>query len=455
MKTSKFIFAATLLCCTAFTLFTSPASSQTLLDTNINKFRVSGYLRTGFGYSEGGATQAHFQIPGALNKYSLGNQADTYGELEFDYTHYLDGAKSKSLDAVWMVSIYESFGTTDQMSFNFTEQLYLRANNLLGLNESIWVGNRFYDRSAIHMLDRQWMNPGQKGWGAGIENFLNKSTEEDLKFAAWRLNDNDVTSYKSGSLGDLTTYTADVRWVHKPITQYSNINLALNYSRRTANDTLGYEAYNGFGAFAWLDYAKGSITNTSAILFRQGANISIDHWSGMSQKENPGNDNLVLNNLRGAYSLEVNNNFLYDDLDKFAINAIFMFVARNYGTAPYLYEGEERVYLEGRGDMFYWLSGGARAMYYVSKNFRPSIEYTYEYGNNSQLGAIGNLHKITITPELSLAKGFYSRPVLRPFVTYAHWSEGLKGYIGNSPNGAPYGDNTAGFTYGVQFEIWW
>ncbi|MFI3282106.1 MAG: carbohydrate porin [Rikenellaceae bacterium] len=430
-------------------------TAQTLLETDINKFKVSGYMRSGFGYSEDGSTQAHFQMPGALNKYSLGNQADTYGELEFDYTHYLDGDKTRSIDAVWMVSMYEDYGTENQMSFNFTEQLYLRVNNLLGFNESIWFGNRFYDRSAIHMLDRQWMNPGQKGWGGGIENFLNKSSEEDLKIAAWQLKDRDVTSYKNGLIGELTTYTADIRWVHKPIAENSNINLALNYSRRVANDELGYKAYNGYGAFAWVDYSKRNITNTTALLFRQGANVSIDHWSGMSQKENPGNDNLVLNDLNGAYSFELNNNFLYDDLDRFSINAIFMFVARNYGTDPYLYENDEKVYLLDRGNMFYWLSAGTRAMYYVSKHFRPTVEYTYEYGDNTQLGVKGSLHKITITPELSLAKGFYSRPVLRPFATYAFWSDDLKGYIGGTPNGAPFADKTSGFTYGLQFEIWW
>ncbi len=456
MKTAKFtpIVAAVLLISAA--LFVTPqAASQTLLDTDVNSFDVSGYIRTGIGYSKGGATQAQFEMPGALNKYSLGNQPDTYGELAFSYSHYLNPQKSKSIDAVWMVSIYESHGTDNQMSYNLTEQLYLRLNNILGFNESIWVGNRFYDRKAIHLLDRQWINPGQKGWGAGIENLINKSGDEDLKIAAWRHRDEGVTSYKNSAIGDLSTYTVDVRWVNKPIAEKLNLNLALNYSHRQKNDALGYGGYSGFGAFAWVDYAKNDITNTTAVILRQGANLSIDHWTGMAQKENPGNDNLVLNNLSGAYSVEVSNNFLYDDKDRFALNAVFMFVARNYGTSPYLYEDGERDYLEDRGSMFYWISGGARAMYYISDHFRPSFEYTYEYGSNSQLGVKGSLHKITFSPELSLTKGFYSRPVVRPFVTYACWGDGLKGYIANSPNGAPYGNNTAGFTYGVQFEIWW
>ena len=59
--------------------------AQTIFEKVNHTFKTSGYLRTGVGRSEGGETQAHFQMPGAQNKYSLGNQADTYGELEFDY----------------------------------------------------------------------------------------------------------------------------------------------------------------------------------------------------------------------------------------------------------------------------------------------------------------------------------------------------------------------------------
>ncbi len=430
-------------------------SAQTLFETDTYKFKTSGYLRTGFGNSEGGTTQAHFQMPGALNKYSLGNQADTYGELEFDYTHYLDKGKTKSIDVVWMTSIYEDFGTEKHMSYNFTEQLYVRFNNLFGADESIWVGDRFYDRRAVHMLDRQWINPGQKGFGAGIENFINRDSDEDLKFAVWQFKDKGVTSYKNGRVGDLTAYTFDVRWINKPISPTTNLNFALNYSYRAPNNDLGYEGKDGYGVMGWIDYAKEHVTNTTAVLFRQGANVSIDHWSGMSQKENPGNDNIVMNDLSSAYTLEINNNFLYDNLDNFAVNVIVMLQARDYGTSPYRWVDGKHEYLAHRGNMFYWASAGARAMYYITDNLRPSLEYTYEYGHNDQLGAMGSLCKLTFTPELSLHKGFYDRPVLRPFVTYAWWGDGLEGFVGSTPLGAPYGDNTSGFTYGLQFEIWW
>ncbi len=453
MKIKTILFFIISFLCSIF--ISMSAVAQTIVDNGTDKFRVTGYLRTGAGASEGGETQADFQMPGAVNRYILGNQADTYGELAFDYTHYLNSDKTKSLDAFWMVAAHAPYGAELNMSFNKTEQLYLKANNLLGKGESIWIGKRYYERQSIYMLDRFWLNPGQGGWGGGIENLLNKGTDEDLKIAAWQLKNRDITSYLNSEQGDITTYTLDIRWVNKPISERANLNLALNFSHRMKSEELGYEARDGYGVFAWLDYTHKNITNTTALLFRHGSNISVNQWTGISQRENPYNDNLVTNDLNGAYSIEVNNNFLYDNEDNFAINAILMFVAQDYGTTPYYAEGRTRSYIEDRGSMFFWASVGTRAMYYVSKYFRPTVELSYEYGRSEQLDTRGSLGKITFSPELSLNKGYFSRPVLRPFVNYALWSDGLKGHVGTTPMGAPYGDKTDGFTYGVQFEIWW
>lgn len=433
--------------------------AQTIFEKGNHKFKTSGYLRTGVGRSEGGETQAHFQMPGAQNKYSLGNQADTYGELEFDYSYYFDEEKSKSLDLIWMSSIYEDFGTDTQMSYNKTEQLYFRANNFLGNGEVIWAGKRFYDRRAEHMLDRQWVNPGQRGWGFGMEKLIDKGTDEDIKFGIWTFQEKgDDVSFINGEVDKLRAYTADVRYVHLPISETLKMNVSLNYSYRAKNEILEYDAKHGFAVISWLDYEKKYITNTTALIFRQGASIPIHHWSGMSEKENPGNDNIVLNDIASSYFLEINNNFLYDDKETFAVNGILSAVIRDYGTKPYEYNSANptnRTYLQGRDKMLYWLTAGARGMYYLSDHFKLHLELTHEYIKNEQLNVSGNLDKITFTPELSLEKGFYARPVLRPFVTYAFWSDELKGLIGNTPNGAPFGNNTSGFTYGLQFEIWW
>ena len=54
----------------------------------------------------------------------------------------------------------------------------------------------------------------------------------------------------------------------------------------------------------------------------------------------------------------------------------------------------------------------------------------------------GNVMKVTLAPELALGDRFFSRPVLRVFATYAHWSDGLVGSVG----GLDYGDQNWSIT---------
>jgi maltoporin len=61
------------------------------------------------------------------------------------------------------------------------------------------------------------------------------------------------------------------------------------------------------------------------------------------------------------------------------------------------------------------------------------------------------LGKLTLAPQVSLGDEFFSRPVLRAFLTYAMWSDGLQGEIG----GPDYAGKDSGFTWGLQMESWW
>jgi len=63
----------------------------------------------------------------------------------------------------------------------------------------------------------------------------------------------------------------------------------------------------------------------------------------------------------------------------------------------------------------------------------------------------GWLRKFTIAPQIGAGRKFFSRPVLRAFLTYASWSDGFPGDVG----GTPYLNRMNGLTYGVQAETWW
>ena len=61
------------------------------------------------------------------------------------------------------------------------------------------------------------------------------------------------------------------------------------------------------------------------------------------------------------------------------------------------------------------------------------------------------LQKFTIAPQLSMPGGFWARPQLRLFATYAVWNDESKGEVGQDV----YKTATKGWSAGTQIEAWW
>lgn len=97
-----------------------------------------------------------------------------------------------------------------------------------------------------------------------------------------------------------------------------------------------------------------------------------------------------------------------------------------------------------------WVSFGARPEVFFTKHislaFEAGFDQTHSPGQYD-----GWLRKYTIAPQIGGGRKFFSRPVLRAFLTYANWSDGFRGFVG----GTPYQNRTSGLTYGVQAEHWW
>lgn len=83
------------------------------------------------------------------------------------------------------------------------------------------------------------------------------------------------------------------------------------------------------------------------------------------------------------------------------------------------------------------------------------------------------LHKVTLAPQVASARGFWARPVLRAFVTWATWNEAAEAaasIVRESVRGGepvrelvgvagtisdPVFDDTNGWSVGLQMEAWW
>ena len=94
---------------------------------------------------------------------------------------------------------------------------------------------------------------------------------------------------------------------------------------------------------------------------------------------------------------------------------------------------------------YYWLWGpfaiqGAAAFAYLSNNRRTGAGF----GDGGALGIF------TIAPTIKPRGGFFTRPELRAFATFAVWSDEYQGAIG----GTPYAEKNYGWLFGVQAETW-
>ena len=112
---------------------------------------------------------------------------------------------------------------------------------------------------------------------------------------------------------------------------------------------------------------------------------------------------------------------------------------------------------------------GVRPFHQITNHFAMQYELGYEHQNHEGTGwgnglKSASLFKATIAPTLTLDMGYWGRPQIRAFVTYAKWSKGAsecsefdKNNTRDAYNkGKPMsiGDRTDTVMVGFQGEAW-
>jgi len=97
-----------------------------------------------------------------------------------------------------------------------------------------------------------------------------------------------------------------------------------------------------------------------------------------------------------------------------------------------------------------WVSLGARPVYALGRFFSLATEAGWDHTSQSDLPG-GSLFKLTVAPQITPNLKFFSRPSLRAFATWAHWSDSFRGQV--AP--AAYANAVHGSAFGVQLESWW
>jgi maltoporin len=402
------------------------------LEKQAKAFEFHGYFRSGYGLNGRGGQQVAFQAPGAGAKFRLGNEAETYAELIF--VNNLVNANHDPDKAWFKTEVMIEANTTNSASYaNFPggigndqfrfREAFVQAGNVIKSNPDakFWAGERYYRRYHVEINDFYILD--MSGYGGGVEDF-------NVKFAKLS------AAFLAGARPDIVTNVGTYA--------KSNIDVRLYDMKAPA----------GRGA-VWFNYAfakGGTLQNGTLIPTADGWGVGFRHtrtelFGGFNElavgyaKGAASNLGTSLDDptrfLKHTERVLVAENFLIQPNSKFAIMPLFIYQRTRDGNPQH---GPAQ-----------WYSFGARPQFFFSKHVSLALEPGFDRVTAGNGLYNGWLRKFTIAPQIGAGREFFSRPVLRAFVTYASWSDGLRGFVG----GAPYADKTSGLTYGVQVETWW
>lgn len=445
--------------------------ATTVAATSAFGVEFHGYFRSGIGASRGGAQQVCFRAKGtegASGKFRLGNECETYIELAL--AEELRDAASKGPNDLFfkahvrwaMVSGGERDWESDSVAIDATSgdasadlttalrEAFVEAANAGPAGSTYWVGKRFYKRHDLHMLDYYYIETA--GPGAGIENI--DAGFGKLHFAVMRNVPSGTgpvqTNFdirQDGTLGDGTLsqvfiygtsgerdQTGDKLWEKNSGFQLSLIH---NQGKILGGNNTAVVQY-GRGIFG------GTAGNRESTLSSYGAWGSQNIAKGDSDTKE----------ARGKSStIRLIDQLVIDPSPSLSAGVVLLYQNVDFGGAKDSSGAEIAKKSE--------LTIGTRPVYHFSK----TLDFAFEYGltqvkNGIQiLGAAGSkdeykdstLHKLTFAPQITRGEGFWGRPQLRLFGTYAKWNDDSKGLIG----GNAYATETSGFSTGAQVEAWW
>ncbi len=416
-----------------FILFIIPFSSQAAdIITGQHSLDFHGYFRGGIGMSKDGTTQTKFQAPGTRASYRLGNEPETNLELQFNYNYKMSKDKTDKayVQGVFMLDGFKRHGSSNDFTVSNLAQGYLSFNRFFNSDAKLWLGRRYYYRQTLHLSNHSWLNPGQGSMGGfGIEDVTAGIGKFNL--AMFRYEDVVAT--------DIIDSTGiDARWHGIEVGNNSKLTLWTGLTARHKQEALGYTDKTGYGIGAWLDQKSSNFKNTTAFIYQTGPAIKQGDFNPKPIREDIDG---VLWNLDKATSFEISNSLTYEKLPDYSFQWIAMYRQEDHGTAG--------------NSKFNWVSTGIRPIFYFSKHVNLAFEAGIDYIDDKINNRKGSLTKLTTALQFSADRGFYSRPVLRLFVTLADWSDALKGLVGNEPGNAPYATTTQGWSVGAQAEVWW
>jgi len=161
-----------------------------------------------------------------------------------------------------------------------------------------------------------------------------------------------------------------------------------------------------------------------------------------------------INPYNNSQQARANVFWVWNPTDNFSMGTWASYQFNDQGFTSYEVDDDGNVSSASRYNHLF--SAGIRPYYWLWGPFAIQASAAYAYlSNNRRTGAGfgdgGSLGIITIAPTIKPRGGFFTRPEIRAYATFAVWSKDFEGAIGTPA----YADNNYGWVFGVQAETWW
>ncbi len=374
-----------------------------------------GYLRSSSGSNLKGGQQECFNNPGTFgNEFRVGNECGMYGEATFA-SELTDQIKFPEVSSQAYLTF--SFNYQNRTDYELTNQnwvirqAYVDMGILKELPGVFWVGKRYYRWSDISVLDFYpvQMNGVGAGYGElrkgpGLWHFAILQNSESKE-----INGNGAVVTTENQVASKTT--AHLRLEEVAVGPKKAVSFWLAGGSTPATKSIpspGTDYKAGIGGFLavknlWLGegfknetalaYGQGVMTSmsTSGELVKDCADVSQAVCTTQSSDRIRFWNAALLENDKwsGQFS------FVYDDLNKHTSS-----------------DAHVR-----------WVSVAAQPIYYITEHihFISVIGLSNVMDESDGLGT-RTLSQITLGPQMTVAKEFYSRPVLRVLYSARFWN---------------------------------
>jgi maltoporin len=392
-----------------------------------------------------------FKAPNSGAKYRLGNEAETYIEATFQKNFLSRRLLDDSVDFFTKLTFAYVTPTSDNNAFGTTTSIREAYAGARGVwnnqpDAMFWAGNRYYEHIDIHINDFFFRDLA--GFGGGLEGV---EMGDNCKFAlAWLGGSidemaSDGSAYTSdyhfnknlidmrlydldAGIGKLALY-ADAAWFEGD---------DLSVSSDSADDII-IESSSGWALGAILvSPVTDNTKNRFSVQYGDGAADNFKTVMTPPQGVSiPSSGGLTIDTGE-ANRLRLTDDFLIETGNPVSMQ--FVTIYEHYDNGM------------DKQNTIDWVSVGARPIYHFNDYFSLAFEAGADYTRQKD-GPDGTLGKFTLAPQIQPGRGFFARPVIRAFVTYAVWSGSDDFETAVAP--VAYADDTAGLSMGVQMEAWW